>query len=68
MTYKLIPFISITLGVIGMFLLIYASITLWITIFAIVHGVIGLIYLNVTHYKILKRLMKHDKNYFDETL
>ena len=67
MTYKFLPFVSISLIVFSMALLLYATHNKWITIIAVINGIAGLIALNVIHYRVLNRLLKHDKEYFDKS-
>lgn len=68
MTQKIIPFFSISLVIFSMSILLYISDILWIKIIAIVNLIPGLILLNINYYRALKRLIKHDKDFFNKSL
>jgi hypothetical protein len=68
MTYKILSFFGISMVIFSMSILLYISPELWITIIAFLNLIFGLIVLNVSHYKTLKKLMKYDKDYFNQSL
>ena len=68
MSHKVIPFAAISLIIFGMFLLVYTTSILWIKVFAAIISIAGLVILNISYYKSLKRSQQHDKEFFEQTL
>ncbi len=68
MLNKYLGFLGVSLTVTGMLLIVYASENTLISAAGLVIGIAGMLGLNYSHYKVLRRLKKVDKNYFKQSL
>ena len=66
MIYKFISFFAVTITISGMIILVAINVDKYLTIAGVIIGITGLIYLNVAHFKVLKKIDDLDKSYFDD--
>ncbi len=66
MINKILPFSGISLVVLSMALVLFIAPVVWIAIIALINTLVCLITLNFNHYKVLKKLTKYDKDFFED--
>ncbi|HYX07006.1 MAG TPA: hypothetical protein VE912_09775 [Bacteroidales bacterium] len=65
MLYKFISFVVVSLTISGMILIVAINVDKYLTIAGVIIAITGLVYLDVAHSKVLKKINSLDKEYFD---